>query len=67
MAESNTIFVGLKLLSSELIRNTAGMPVRIMYMVVAMPRVEPLLIPGMWLLPKDSFDSLANPLVQDLQ
>jgi len=67
MAESNTVFNGLILLSNELMRHAEGMHVRITYIVVAMPKVEPFVIPGMWLLPKDSFDSLANPLVQDLQ
>lgn len=57
----------MKALSIELTSNALGITVRITYIVVAMPIVEPLLIPGIRLLPDVSFDSLANPLVQDLQ
>ena len=64
---SDRIFNGSKELSIELTSNAVGITVRITYIVIAIPKVEPLLIPGMRLLPNVSFDSLANPLVHDLQ
>ena len=67
IAASNRRLTGLKASSILLTIKALGITVRTIYIVAAIPKVEPLLIPGMRLLPNVSFDSLANPLVQDLQ
>lgn len=53
--------------SRVLISKALGITVRTTYIVAAIPKVEPLLIPGIRLLPNDSLDNFAKPLVQDLQ
>ena len=64
---SNRIFSGLMMIEKELTSIRVGITVSTAYIVVANAVVVALPMPGKWLPPKLSLESLAKPLVQDLQ
>jgi hypothetical protein len=53
--------------NNELRITANGIIIKITYVKIFIPQIVPLLIPGILLAPKNRIDSLANPLVHDLQ
>jgi hypothetical protein len=53
--------------NKELRITVHGIIIKIKYVKTFIPKIVPLLIPGILLAPKNRIDSLANPFVHDLQ
>jgi hypothetical protein len=53
--------------NNELRITALGIIIRITYVKTFIPKIVPLLIPGIIFAPKNRIDILANPLVHDLQ
>jgi len=53
--------------NNELARTDAGITSRTMKIKTVMPTIAVLVMPGIWFAPKNKIESLANPLVHDLQ